>query len=135
MLDECVVTLECWLQTDRYRLKREQCTARQLNLQLCNKECYQGSYSGVSTYVGKWRGQAARQDAFVPLHFSPGEAFQFDWSYESIEINGVKQRLDVVHIKLCAARVFWLGAYYPDKAMKCCSMHIPRHSLLSSPLD
>ena len=65
----------------------------------------------MSAYVRTWRGQAARQDAYVPLHFSPGEAFQFDWSHESIEINGVKQRLDVAHIKRCSSRVFWLVAY------------------------
>lgn len=111
VLDGCVETLECWLHTDRHRPKREQRTARQLYLQLCDKEGYQGSYSRVCAYVRTWRGKATLQDAYVPLHFSPGEAFQFDWSHESIAINGVKQRLDVAHIKLCASRVFWLVAY------------------------
>ncbi len=27
--------------------------------------------------------------AFVPLRFDPGEAYQFDWSHEGVEFNGL----------------------------------------------
>ena len=40
-----------------------------------------------------------------------GEAFQFDWSEESLVIDDLCRRLQVAHIKLCASRAFLLVAY------------------------
>ncbi len=55
-------------------------------------------------------GQTGRK-AFVPLAFEMGEAFQFDWSDEPLVIGGIYRELQVSHMKLCASRAFWLGAY------------------------
>jgi len=44
------------------------------------------------------------ESAFIPLKFALGEAFQFDWSEESLLIGGL-------HCKLCASRAFLLIAY------------------------
>ncbi|MFG6490647.1 hypothetical protein ACG04R_28620, partial [Roseateles sp. BYS78W] len=41
------------------------------------------------------QGSAATGDAYVPLSFELGEAFQFDWSEEPLVIGGVYQRLQV----------------------------------------
>jgi len=45
------------------------------------REGYAGSYDNVQRYVRSWRReqQLLTTQAFVPLVFSPGEAFQFDW--------------------------------------------------------
>ena len=56
-------------------------------------------------------GQAALVNAFVPLAFGRGEAFQFDWSEECLVVDGIYYRLQVSHMKLCASRAFWLVAY------------------------
>ena len=50
-------------------------------------------------------------DAYVPLSFELGEAFQFDWSEGPLVIGGVYRRLQVAHMKLCVCRGFWLVAY------------------------
>ncbi len=50
------------------------------------------------------------RNAFVPLTFELGEAFQFDWSEEGLVIGGVYRRVQVAHMKLCASRAFWLVA-------------------------
>jgi hypothetical protein len=50
-------------------------------------------------------------NAFVPLRFELGEAFQFDWSEERLVVGGVYRKLQVAHLKLCASRAFWLVAY------------------------
>ncbi len=45
---------------------------------------YEGGYDAVRRYAGSWaktRGSAAAE-AYVPLLFAPGEAYQFDWSHE-----------------------------------------------------
>jgi hypothetical protein len=37
--------------------------------------------------VKAWRADRARTpaQAFIPLRFDPGEAYQFDWSHEGID--------------------------------------------------
>ena len=46
---------------------------------------YGGSYDAVRRYAKAWRVArgAARAEAYVPLSFALGEAYQFDWSHES----------------------------------------------------
>ncbi|MEN1341989.1 hypothetical protein AAIG86_29905, partial [Pseudomonas aeruginosa] len=56
-------------------------------------------------------GQGKASQAFVPLTFALGEAFQFDWSEEGLLVGGIYRRMQVAHLKLCASRAFWLVAY------------------------
>lgn len=52
---------------------------------------YDGSYDAVRRYAKSWakeRGAVTAQ-AFVPLSFAAGEAYQFDWSHEIVVIRGV----------------------------------------------
>jgi hypothetical protein len=47
---------------------------------------YEGGYDAVRRYARVWR-QARENEtapAYVPLSFSPGEAYQFDWSHEIV---------------------------------------------------
>src|SRR5580704_19070719 len=60
---------------------------------------YQGGYDAVRRYAQKWcveRG-AATAEAYVPLSFAPGEAYQFDWSHEVVLINGTTITVKVAH--------------------------------------
>jgi hypothetical protein len=52
---------------------------------------YEGSYDSVRRYARLWRRErsASTAEAYVPLSFAPGEAYQFDWSHEFVLINGV----------------------------------------------
>ena len=56
-------------------------------------------------------GTGGLRQAFIPLVFALGEAFQFDWSEEGFVIGGIFYRMQVSHMKLCASRAFWLVAY------------------------
>src|SRR6202011_3370944 len=60
---------------------------------------YQGSYDAVRRYAKKWRVErgAATAEAYVPLSFAPGEAYQFDWSHEVVLINGTTVTVKVAH--------------------------------------
>ena len=51
---------------------------------------YAGKDDSVYRFVKLWRGQRTRRSAevFIPLVFAPGEAYQFDWSYETVEMDG-----------------------------------------------
>lgn len=74
---------------------------------------YDGSYDAVRRYSKSWakeRGAVTAQ-AFVPLSFAAGEAYQFDWSHEIVVIRGVTTSLKVAHIRLCQSRMFFIRAY------------------------
>ena len=59
------------------------------------QEGYDGSYDSVRRYAARWREETKTAPgdggtAFVPLMFAPGEAFQFDFSHEDVEVAGVR---------------------------------------------
>ena len=58
---------------------------------------YSGSYAAVRRYAITWRKQrgAVLAQAYVPLVFAPGEAYQFDWSHEIVVMGGVTTTVKV----------------------------------------
>ena len=74
---------------------------------------YEGSYSSVWRHAQAWereRGSAAAE-AYIPLSFAPGEAYQFDWSHEIVLLDGVTTTVKVAHMRLCHSRMFFVRAY------------------------
>jgi transposase len=101
------------LKADAHRLKRERRTARALHAEI-KAMGYEGGYTRVTDFIREWRqgeGRGVLTNAFVPLAFELGEAFQFDWSEEGLVVGGIYYRVQVSHMKLCASRAFWLVAY------------------------
>jgi len=74
---------------------------------------YAGGYDAVRRYARSWQRDRATTsvDAFVPLSFAPGEAYQFDWSHEVVLINGTTVTVKVAHIRLCHSRMPFVRAY------------------------
>src|SRR5215208_3070354 len=74
---------------------------------------YEGGYDAVRRYARSWRKERvlASVDAFVPLTFEPGEAYQFDWSHEVVLINGTTLTVKVAHVRLCHSRMLFVRAY------------------------
>jgi transposase len=104
--------LKGWLEADSRRPKRDRRTGLALFAKL-QQEGFTGSYTRVTEYIRRWRdsGITVAKSAFVPLKFELGEAFQFDWSEESLVIGGIWRKLLVAHTKLCASKAFLLVAY------------------------
>jgi len=74
---------------------------------------YDGSYDAVRRYAKSWcqeRG-AVTAEAYVPLSFAAGEAYQFDWSHEIVLINGITVTVKVAHVRLCHSRMLFVRAY------------------------
>lgn len=74
---------------------------------------YDGSYDAIRRYAKGWsksRG-AVTAEAYIPLYYAPGEAYQFDWSHEIILINGVTTTVKVAHVRLCHSRMMFARAY------------------------
>src|SRR5438132_7464063 len=74
---------------------------------------YEGSYDAVRRYAKRWRIErgAATAEAYVPLSFAPGEAYQFDWSHEVVLINGTTVTVKLAHVRLCHSRMLFVRAY------------------------
>jgi transposase len=74
---------------------------------------FEGGYDAVRRYARGWRREqsAVTADAYVPLSFAPGEAYQFDWSHEIVVINGVTTQVKVAHVRLCHSRMLFVRAY------------------------
>jgi transposase len=100
------------LEVDARRPRKERRTAKAMHKEIVEAG-YAGGYSRLTDFIRDWRAQregAGASKAFVPLTFELGEAFQFDWSEESLVIGGLYRKLQVAHIKLCASRAFWPSA-------------------------
>ena len=73
------------------RAKRERLTFQRMfeELRLAG---YRGGYDAVRRYGRAWerRQVIGEAEAYVPLVFAPGEAYQFDWSHEIVVIAGAR---------------------------------------------
>ena len=73
---------------------------------------YQGGYDAVRRYIRRWKQRqpaVTPTQAFVPLTFAPGEAYQFDWAEDWIVLDGVT--VQVAHIRLCHSRMPFVQVY------------------------
>lgn len=107
--------LDSHLEADSTKPKKEQRTAVVLFEEL-QRQGFEGGYDSVRRYVQKWRkneqGKAAT--AYIPQSFDPAEAFQFDWSYELVELGGVVVKVKVAHFRLCYSRMQFCVAYFRE---------------------
>ena len=112
MLGAFVPSLEKRLEEDKNLPQRQRRSAKRLYEEI-KQEGYAGSYDNVQRYVRAWRHeqQLLTNQAFVPLVFSPGEAFQFDWSHEDVLLGGLPARVKVAHVRLCYSRMCFVVAY------------------------
>ena len=92
-LDDYEQTLTSWLHRETKRPRKQRRTAKHLHQDLVLLG-YAGSYDRVAAFARLWkRGNGVDTQAFVPLQFSPGEAFQFDWSEDYVVIAGLNTKL------------------------------------------
>lgn len=115
-LQAYIPQLEDWLRADVKSPKKQRPTAMNYFNQLVAKG-YDGGYDSVRRFIKGWRThqQSSVVGAYIPLSFSPGEAYQFDWSEEVVELGGVTQAIKVAHFRLCYSRKFLVIAYFREK--------------------
>ena len=77
---------------------------------------YDGAHDSVHRFTKSWRDELARTPthAFVPLSFAPGEAYQFDWSHETITLQGLPLVIKAAHMKLSYSRMPFVRAYFRE---------------------
>jgi transposase len=95
---------------------------------ILQSEGYEGGYDAVRRYAGNWREERTTTgNAFVPLVFAKGEAFQFDWSEEGVELGGVPVKVYVAHICLCHSRMRFCIAFTRMNLEMVLAAHIVAH--------
>ena len=112
-LGEFQSVLESWLTTERHLPKAQRRTAQRL-FEGLQAEGYRGAYDSVQRFVKQWKSAQTKpsiKEAFVPLVFAPGDACQFDWSQEHVEIGGVAITIKVAHFRLAYSRQMFVAAY------------------------
>lgn len=75
---------------------------------------FTGSYSAVRRFVAafyKQQPSTLSTDAFIPLSFDPGEAYQFDWSTETVRLAGKVCKVQLAQFRLSYSRAFFLYCY------------------------
>jgi transposase len=107
--------LNTLLEENELRGKRDRLRMTRVH-DLLVREGFEGSYDAVRRYVTRWKIERRKDagdgvTAFIPLMFRPGEAYQFDWSHEDVEIAGAPMRVKVAHMRLCASRGVYVRAY------------------------
>lgn len=104
--------LDALLLANEGKASRERLTLVRL-FETLRSRGYEGGYDAVRRYARVWRqeqGPSVAQ-AYVPLSFAPGEAYQFDWSHEVVLINGTTVTVKVAHVRLCHSRMLFVRAY------------------------
>ena len=115
-LDVYAAELVGWLERNARQNRKQRQTIRQMHAAL-QARGYIGSYARVAAFARAWRQseqEATRttgRGTFVPLTFAPGEAFQFDWSEDTVQIAGERTKLQIAQFKLSYSRAFLLRAY------------------------
>ena len=111
-LGDFIGRLEAMLELNEKRSRKERFRMTRVFDDL-RREGFEGRYDSVRRFAKQWR--IARQsgigEAFIPLSFAPGEAYQFDWSTEGISLDGILVNVKVAHFRLCYSRMPFLIAY------------------------
>jgi transposase len=102
-------------------------TAKKVFEQL-QREGYEGGYDAVRRHVKDWKeGHRLGKNAFVPLVFGKAEAFQFDWSEETVELGGRPQKVCVAQVRLCYSRMRFCMAFPRQELSMVMEAHIRAH--------
>ena len=112
-LGEWVGSLTEILETEATLPKRERRSTQRLFEELCGRG-YDGAHDSVHRFVKEWREERARvpAQAVVPMSFAQGEAYQFDWSHETITLQGLPLMVKAAHVKLPHSRMPFVRTYF-----------------------
>lgn len=111
-LDGYISTLESMISEDLKLDKKYRRSAKNYYIHLQSLG-YTGQYDSIRRYTKKYLDSHTSQvkGAFIPLSFEPGEAYQFDWSTEQVELGREDMMIKLAHFRLSYSRMFFLIAY------------------------
>jgi len=107
---------------------KRRCTGKKI-YEILQREGYAGGYDAVRRYIQTWKEEhRSRKSAYVPLLFARGEAFQFDWSEEIVEIGGIVRKVQAAQVRLCHSRMRFCAAFERQELAMVMEAHIRAHN-------
>ena len=102
-LDPFADKLAGWLKTEAGKSRKQRRTMKQLHADLVALGftrfiCPGGGICATVARRSAARAANDRARDLVPLHFDPGDAFQFDWSEDFAVLGGERTKLQMAHI-------------------------------------
>lgn len=93
------------------------------------QEGFKGSYATACRQINKIECcekeiMPSLKNAYVPLHFEPGEAYQFDWSDEKVEIGGTIVNVKMAHVILCQSGQEFVWIYENERQEMVLDAHV-----------
>ena len=106
-------TVTGWLIEDKSKKKKKRRTAIRMYEILKKDYGYKGSYESIKKCVRQLKKSInlVKKEAYIPLAFDPGEAFQFDWGEVEAYINNELIKLNLAVVVLCYSRYFYARIY------------------------
>jgi transposase len=103
------------LEAESKLAKRERRSTQRLFEELRGRG-YGGAHDSVHRFAKFWREERVRvpAHAYVPMSFAPGEAYQFDWSHETITLQGLPLTVKAAHMKLSHSRMPFVRVYFRE---------------------
>ena len=82
-------------------------------MKICREPATTAATMRCRRYARSWQKErgSSSAEAYVPLSFAAGEAYQFDWSHEIVLFNGITVAVKVAHVRLCHSRMLFVRAY------------------------
>jgi transposase len=117
--------LKEWLLAEEKLSKKERSNAVNIFERL-QHEGYTGAYDSIQRYIKEFKRDLhpSLSNAFIPLSFAAGEAYQFDWSDEKVELGGIIQSIKVAHFRLSYSRKSFIAAYLRESQEMLFDAHI-----------
>jgi transposase len=114
-LGEWVAVLTELLEKEAKLPRRERRSTQRLFEELGGRG-YDGAHDRVHRFVRAWRNERVRvpAQAYVPMSFAPGEAYQFDWSHETITLQNLPLTIKAAHMKLSHSRMPFVRGYFRE---------------------
>lgn len=105
--------IKLWLEEDRAIKRKQQRTAFRMYDILKSEHGYTGSYESIARCVRELKGEITleNKEAYIPLSFGAGEAFQFDWGEAKAYIRKELVNVNVAVTQLCHSRHFYPVGY------------------------
>ena len=113
MLGQFEPQLTAWL-VEEAKLPRPRRRSAHRLFECLEELGYLGAYDSVQRFVKRWKSSNTGPkltEAFVPMLFLPGDACQFDWSQEQVELDGVMHTIKVAHFRMSYSRQMFVAAY------------------------
>ena len=108
-IDKVRHIIDAWLEEDMLRHRKQRHTAVKIHERLVEEYGFDGEVSCVRRYVASKKKTIS--EAFVPLHFLPGEEAQVDWGEAKYYINGVEHTMHLFCMRLCYSGASFVYPY------------------------